>query len=583
MNKAKTRSHSARISILMTLALMFILCAGSHSASAGRLYLDKVYYATISNANDYAIVIKDDGTLWGWGEDRFPYGGYSRLFVNEDHSTPNLIMSDRKIASVAASLYHRLYIMDDSSLWFQGCEMINLSPDSRAALDMTKIADNVISAACGNDFCAYVTADGGLYMWGINYEGQLGDGTRERCRTPKKIMEGCIMVSVCVDHTVALKKDGSVWDWVFHYDEKTNTPSMIPTKVMDGAIFVSAGALHAAAIKEDNSLWTWGHNGWGQIGNGQYTIENSEGKVIDDQTVTTPVKVMEDVAMVQADWANTAAIKKDGSLWLWGELFGEVNDDTVAPVTKPRKYLTDVAGVALGGYNIYCIKKDGSLWYWGLSHYRLAFNPFGTEGVITVPTPVAFKAKLPEVAILPGNTPFSDVPLGYPHEDAIKWASDNAIITGSNNRFEPETNLTEAHFAVMLAKYGRLHYDEAYAGTHYADKFYRALEPYQLPLKGYSDPSFKNTPLSRGQIAQVIAAVYGLNYDLNDAILFMYANNFSAGTSSTQKTVETYGKDLPFTRAAAAAFLKKMSAVTQVVDLQGNIRHVSQQGLIGLR
>jgi hypothetical protein len=53
--------------------------------------------------------------------------------------------------------------------------------------------------------------------------------------------------------------------------------------------------------------------------------------------------------------------------------------------------------------------------------------------------------------------------------------------------------------------------------------------------------------------------------------------------SSTQRTVETYGKDLPITRAAAVAFLQKMSAVTKVVDIQGNIHYVDQRGLIGLK
>lgn len=99
------------------------------------------------------------------------------------------------------------------------------------------------------DHCAYVTSDGSLYMWGYNSYGQLGDGTKEPCVEPKKMMGDVISVSIDVDHTVALKKDGSVWEWK-HVNKEFDKPR-VPIKVMDGAIYVSAGAYHCAAIKVD--------------------------------------------------------------------------------------------------------------------------------------------------------------------------------------------------------------------------------------------------------------------------------------------------------------------------------------------
>lgn len=130
--------------------------------------------------------------------------------------------------------------------------------------------------------------------------------------------------------------------------------------------------------------------------------------------------------------------------------------------------------------------------------------------------------------------------------------------------------------------YGQIPYDETYTGAHYADKFYQALAPYHLPLNGYFDPSAKDKSLNRGQIARIIAAVYGLDYDLEEAIMFMYANNFSSGMSDMERTVETYGKDYPLSRAAAASFLHKMSSVTSVVDVEGNIIPVRSREIIGL-
>ena len=179
-------------------------------------------------------------------------------------------------------------------------------------------------------------------------------------------------------------------------------------------------------------------------------------------------------------------------------------------------------------------------------------------------------------------TTFTDIPAGYIHESSIKWAYDNKIIEGYQNRFNPDESLTEAQFAVMLTRYGQIQIEKTNNTSHYADDYYKILETFNLPLEGYTDSSIKDTSLYRGKIAKIIASLFGLEYDIDDAIMFMYKNNFSNGISTKEKTIETYGKDLTFTRSAAAAFLHRMSTVTQVVDLEGNIITVTPRQIIGI-
>lgn len=62
---------------------------------------------------------------------------------------------------------------------------------------------------------------------------------------------------------------------------------------------IAAGENHSAAIKTDGSLWMWGGNGYGQLGDG------TEG------AKTTPVKIMDDVASVSLGGHYSAAVKKD--------------------------------------------------------------------------------------------------------------------------------------------------------------------------------------------------------------------------------------------------------------------------------
>ena len=73
------------------------------------------------------------------------------------------------------------------------------------------------------------------------------------------------------------------------------------------------------AIKKDGSLWAWGENDCGQIGNG--TLETTN--------ILSPIKVMDGVAAVSAGNSHVAALKQDSSLWTWGKnTYGQLGDGT---------------------------------------------------------------------------------------------------------------------------------------------------------------------------------------------------------------------------------------------------------------
>ena len=121
---------------------------------------------------------------------------------------------------------------------------------------------------------------------------------------------------------------------------------------------VSLGKNHSAAIKTDGTLWIWGSNGSGRLGDGT-TGRRS-----------TPVKVLDNVAAVSLGGNHSAAIKTDGSLWTWGRNYsGQLGDSTTADHSTPVKVLDNVAAVSLGDSHSAAIKTDGSLWTWGWNRY----------------------------------------------------------------------------------------------------------------------------------------------------------------------------------------------------------------------
>lgn len=222
---------------------------------------------------------------------------------------------------------------------------------------------------------AAIKTDGTLWCWGRNDYGEVGDNTVTYRSSPVQTVSGgsnWLIVSCGDNHTGAIKTDGTLWMWGYNLDgelgdNSTTTKSSPVQTVSAGTNWkaVSCGADHTAAIKTDGSLWLWGSNAFGQLGNNLYLEGNKSSPV---QTVSAGTNWRQ----VSCGNAITAAIKTDGSLWLWGyNFYGGLGNNSTADVSSP------VQTVA-GGTNwksiscpdsSYGIKTDGTLWCWGDNTY----------------------------------------------------------------------------------------------------------------------------------------------------------------------------------------------------------------------
>ena len=150
-----------------------------------------------------------------------------------------------------------------------------------------------------------------------------------------------------------------MWGWNFHgqLGDGTTTDRYTPVKIMDNVASVSLGGYHSAAITKDGSLYMWGCNGNGRLGDGTTTDRY------------TPVKIMDNVASVSLGGYHSAAITKNGSLYTWGyNEYGQLGDGTSSHKTKPVKIMDNIVSVSLGGYHSAAITKDGSLYMWGFNY-----------------------------------------------------------------------------------------------------------------------------------------------------------------------------------------------------------------------
>ena len=165
-----------------------------------------------------------------------------------------------------------------------------------------------------------IFTSGGLWLWGLNTNGQLGTNNTTNRSSPVQTVSGGTnwrLISSGDYNTAAIKTDGSLWLWgdnsYGQLGDNTASSKLSPVQTVAAGTNwkqVSVGFTHIAAIKTDGTLWTWGDNTYGQLGDNNATTRYS-----------SPVQTVSGGAnwrQVSSGRNYSAAVKTDGTLWLWG-------------------------------------------------------------------------------------------------------------------------------------------------------------------------------------------------------------------------------------------------------------------------
>jgi alpha-tubulin suppressor-like RCC1 family protein len=303
----------------------------------------------VSAGSQHTVALRSDGSLWAWGNNSLGQLGVGTSLVS---LVPQLIDSGYSFASAGSK--HTVAVKGDSSLWAWGDNtdgQLGIGPKASSATPQL-VGSGYRSSAAGFVHTVAVKQDGSLWAWGNNGAGQLGVGTVQGVSTPLQIGTQFSSVVAGLLHNLAIKVDGSVWAWGANLQgqlgDVASTGSVWSMTQIDGlqdVVAVATGDYHSLALKRDGSVWAWGRN-LGQLGDG--TAVNRG----------TPVRVLnlDEVVSIAADGFTSLAVKQDGSVWLWGRT-------SYTPVRIAG--LDNIAAIVARGGHALFLKKDGSVGGWG--------------------------------------------------------------------------------------------------------------------------------------------------------------------------------------------------------------------------
>ena len=206
-------------------------------------------------------------------------------------------------------------------------------------------------------FVTAVKTDGTLWAWGADNFGQLGNGsigTSLFYSSPIQVgaLTNWKQVACGVSHVAAVKTDGTVWAWgTANYGQLGNgyigSAVYYSSPIQIGSLTnwtqVVCGYNHTYIYNNIGNLYTCGYNGYGQLGTIVYGNFN--------QSSPVQVGALTNWKQVACGYMQTAAIKTDGTLWIFGyNTTGNLGNGTINNYSSPIQVgiLTSWKQVAVG-------------------------------------------------------------------------------------------------------------------------------------------------------------------------------------------------------------------------------------------
>ncbi len=271
-------------------------------------------------------------------------------------------------------------------------------------VDVIGLTSDVNAIAAGSSYTCALMTNGGIKCWGRNYHGELGDGTTTDRLTPVDVSgltSGVSAIATGSSHTCALTTSGGLKCWGMNYQGElgngTTTQRITPVDVSgltSGVSAIDAGQFHTCALTASGGVKCWGYNISGELG---------DGTMVDRYTPVGVSGLTSSVSAIAVGYNHTCALMTSGGVKCWGNNnYGQLGDGTTTQRTAPvdvSGLTSGVSAIAAGASYTCALITSGGVKCWG----RNTYGQLGDSTTIDSPTHVQvsglLSSALPELSL----------------------------------------------------------------------------------------------------------------------------------------------------------------------------------------
>src|SRR3989338_1215873 len=162
---------------------------------------------SIAGGHWHSLALKPDGTVWAWGNNTY-------VQLGDGSNTDSNTAVEVKFGGTTEEI-------DNFFTTSQASTKAPTESDHATPPKQESSLRNIITIASGGGHTVFLRSDGAILTCGSNYGGQLGDGTDADSNIPVLVdnLSGVITsVAGGLSHTVVLRSDGMIWTWGINYN-----------------------------------------------------------------------------------------------------------------------------------------------------------------------------------------------------------------------------------------------------------------------------------------------------------------------------------------------------------------------------
>jgi len=386
----------------------------------------------ISAGADFSLFIVNDGTAWACGNNIYGQLGDGTT-VSRSYLLP--VSSITNVTAIEAGAYHSLFISNNAAYGcgYNGYGALGDGTATNRTIPqiVSGLTEGISEISAGGYHSLFLKNEGTVWASGLNYYGELGDGTNADTYIPVSVPAAGTIAPVSPSTQMInagfgpaagdLKVTGSNVKWyttpvggsaldssfaladnTHYYATQTVSGCESPLRfdvvvdIINTDETISAGHFHSLFLSGCPGGYpkSCGINNNGQLGIGNNTGTNTPAFVIGlpDNSFKS----------VSAGESHSLFLKNDGVVWACGlNTFGALgignNFSANAPVFISG--LTNVIAVAAGSFHSLFLKSDGTVWSCGRNNY----GQLGTNSYTDSNTPVQVSGLSDIVAIAAGD------------------------------------------------------------------------------------------------------------------------------------------------------------------------------------